>query len=57
MRVVAAGLTVGWARDSMVCAPYLPPTAVPAVQSPELESFRTASRRTSTGPSPIGRKP
>ena len=44
IRVVMPVLTVGWVLGSAACAPYLPPTTVPAaaVQSPELESFRTA---------------
>jgi hypothetical protein len=42
IRVVLAVLTVGWVLGSAACAPYLPPTIVPAVQSPALESFRTA---------------
>ena len=35
-------LTLGWVLGSAACASYLPPTIVPAVQSPALESFRTA---------------
>jgi hypothetical protein len=43
-RVVVSVLTAGWVLGSTACGPYLPPTTVPvaAVQSPELESFRTA---------------
>src|SRR5450631_3707538 len=43
-RVVVAVLTAGWVLVSAACAPYLPPTTVPAsaVPSPTLESFRTA---------------
>ncbi len=41
-RLVVAVLTVGWVLGSGACAPYLPATIVPAVQSPALESFRTA---------------
>ena len=42
IRVALIVLAVGWAVGPTACAPYLPPTAVPAAQSPELESFRTA---------------
>ncbi len=38
-RLVGTVLTVGWVLGSTSCAPYLPPTNVPTVQSPELESF------------------
>ena len=43
-RVVVSVFTAGWALGSAACGPYLPPTTVPAaaIQSPELESFRTA---------------
>ena len=40
--VTIALVAIGWALGQTACAPYLPPTAVPAVQSPVLESFRTA---------------
>jgi len=40
--VAAAVLTAVWAVGSAACAPYLPSTVVPAVQSPALEAFRTA---------------
>ncbi|HEV3141464.1 MAG TPA: metallophosphoesterase [Vicinamibacterales bacterium] len=42
MRLAGAVLVIGWVVGSAACAPYLPSTIVPAVQSPALEVFRTA---------------
>lgn len=41
-RAGLAALAVAWVLASGACASYLPPTVVPAVQTPALESFRTA---------------
>lgn len=40
--VVAAALAAGWLLGSAACAPHLAPTAIPAAQFPEVESFRAA---------------
>ncbi|HMD35241.1 MAG TPA: metallophosphoesterase [Vicinamibacterales bacterium] len=40
LRRIAAALTLGC--TAVACAPYLPPTVVPAAHSPGLEGFRTA---------------
>jgi hypothetical protein len=40
--IAIAVLTVGCVLGTAACAPYLPPTIIPAAQSPALESFRTA---------------
>jgi len=39
---LAVVVALGWLLGSVACAPYLAPTAIPATQSPGLESFRAA---------------
>jgi hypothetical protein len=40
--VVIVVLSIAWGLGDLACSPHLAPTTVPAVELPELESFRTA---------------